>query len=142
MIRDLGEQLDAHHTERPDAHDDLTMSALYNVLEKERRNEDPAKPSFRSTSKACPASSRNCTMSWTPPWPAPTARTQGCWRRNSYGSWWISTPSGGRRKQAGLSSCPVERMEKDDGNGRGLNLAPLTASPFTREGTDLGLGEN
>jgi len=32
--------LDAHRTERLDAHDDLTMTALYNVLKKERRNED------------------------------------------------------------------------------------------------------
>jgi response regulator of citrate/malate metabolism len=39
-IRDLGAQLDAHRKERLDAHDDLTMTALYNVLKKERRNED------------------------------------------------------------------------------------------------------
>ena len=39
-IRDLGEQLDAHRKERLDAHDDLTMTALYNVLKKERRGED------------------------------------------------------------------------------------------------------
>ncbi len=36
-IRDLGAQLDAHRNERLDAHDDLTMTALYNVLKKERR---------------------------------------------------------------------------------------------------------
>jgi hypothetical protein len=35
-IRDLGEQLDAHRKERLDAHDDLTMTALYNVLKKEQ----------------------------------------------------------------------------------------------------------
>ena len=39
-IRDLGAQLDAHRKERLDAHDDLTMTALYNVLKKERRGED------------------------------------------------------------------------------------------------------
>ncbi len=39
-IRDLGAQLDAHRNERLDAHDDLTMTALYNVLKKERRGED------------------------------------------------------------------------------------------------------
>jgi hypothetical protein len=39
-IRDLGEQLDAHRKDRLDAHDDLTMTALYNVLKKERRGED------------------------------------------------------------------------------------------------------
>jgi hypothetical protein len=39
-IRDLGAQLDAHREERLDAHDTLTMTALYNVLKKERRNED------------------------------------------------------------------------------------------------------
>ena len=43
-IRDLGEQLDAHRKERLDPHDDLTMTALYNVLKKERRNEDLDKP--------------------------------------------------------------------------------------------------
>ncbi len=36
-IRDLGAQLDAHRKERLDAHDALTMTALYNVLKKERR---------------------------------------------------------------------------------------------------------
>jgi hypothetical protein len=39
-IRELGEQLDQHRKERLDAHDDLTMTALYNVLTKERRGED------------------------------------------------------------------------------------------------------
>jgi len=39
-IRDLGSQLDAHRKEQLDAHDDLTMTALYNVLKKERRGED------------------------------------------------------------------------------------------------------
>ncbi len=39
-IRDLGAQLDAHRKERLDAHDALTMTALYNVLKKERRGED------------------------------------------------------------------------------------------------------
>ena len=39
-IRDLGAQLDAHRKERLDAHDDLTMTALYNVLKKERRGEE------------------------------------------------------------------------------------------------------
>jgi hypothetical protein len=39
-IRDLGEQLDAHRKERLDAHDDLTMTTLYNVLKKERRGDD------------------------------------------------------------------------------------------------------
>ena len=29
--------MDAHRKERLDAHDDLTMTALYNVLKKERR---------------------------------------------------------------------------------------------------------
>ncbi len=36
-IRDLGSQLDAHRKEQLDAHDTLTMTALYNVLKKERR---------------------------------------------------------------------------------------------------------
>ena len=31
-IRDLGAQLDARRKERLDAHDDLTVTALYNVL--------------------------------------------------------------------------------------------------------------
>jgi hypothetical protein len=39
-IRELGEQLDRHRKERMDQHDDLTMTALYNVLKKERANED------------------------------------------------------------------------------------------------------
>ncbi|MCS3684305.1 hypothetical protein GGP76_001652 [Salinibacter ruber] len=39
-IRDIGAQLDAHRKKRLDAHDDLTMTALYNVLKKERRGED------------------------------------------------------------------------------------------------------
>jgi len=39
-IRDIGEQLDAHRKKRLDAHDALTMTALYNVLKKERRGED------------------------------------------------------------------------------------------------------
>ena len=39
-IRDLGAQLDAHRKEKLDAHEDLTMTALYNVLKKERREED------------------------------------------------------------------------------------------------------
>jgi hypothetical protein len=39
-IRDLGEQLDAHRKERLDAHDDLTMTALYNVLKKEQSGEE------------------------------------------------------------------------------------------------------
>jgi hypothetical protein len=39
-IRELGEQLDQHRKERLDQHDDLTMTALYNVLKKERRGED------------------------------------------------------------------------------------------------------
>ena len=39
-IRDLGAQLDAHRKERLGEHDDLTMTALYNVLKKERRGED------------------------------------------------------------------------------------------------------
>jgi len=39
-IRELGEQLDRHRKERLDRNDDLTMTALYNVLKKERRNED------------------------------------------------------------------------------------------------------
>lgn len=38
-IRDLGEQLDRHRTSRLAAHDALTMTALYNVLEKERAGE-------------------------------------------------------------------------------------------------------
>jgi hypothetical protein len=36
-IRDLGVQLDAHRKERLGVHDDLTMTALCNVLKKERR---------------------------------------------------------------------------------------------------------
>lgn len=39
-IHDLGEQLDAHRKERLDTHDTLTMTALYNVLKRERRGED------------------------------------------------------------------------------------------------------
>ena len=39
-IRNLGTQLDAHRKERLDQHDDLTMTALYDVLKKERRGED------------------------------------------------------------------------------------------------------
>jgi hypothetical protein len=39
-IRELGEQLDQHRKARLDQHDDLTMTALYNVLTKERRGED------------------------------------------------------------------------------------------------------
>ena len=39
-IRDLGAQLDAHRKERLGEHDDLTMTALYNLLKKERRGED------------------------------------------------------------------------------------------------------
>jgi hypothetical protein len=39
-IRELGEQLDRHRKQRLDQHDDLTMTALYNVLKKERRGED------------------------------------------------------------------------------------------------------
>ena len=35
-IRELGEQLDRHRKERLKAHDGLTMTGLYNVLEKER----------------------------------------------------------------------------------------------------------
>jgi hypothetical protein len=38
-IRALGEQLDRHRTTRLAAHDALTMTALYNVLEKERAGE-------------------------------------------------------------------------------------------------------
>ena len=38
-IRELGEQLDRHRKTRLAAHDDLTMTALYNVLEKERARE-------------------------------------------------------------------------------------------------------
>jgi hypothetical protein len=38
-IRTLGEQLDRHRKTRLAAHDDLTMTALYNVLEKERAHE-------------------------------------------------------------------------------------------------------
>jgi hypothetical protein len=38
-IRDLGEQLDAHRKQVLEQHDDLTMTGLYNVLEKERRGE-------------------------------------------------------------------------------------------------------
>ena len=58
------------------------MTALYNVLEKERRasNQDghkgPArtwtKRSTRFTSRDSSASSRNCTTTWTPPSHAPT----------------------------------------------------------------------
>jgi hypothetical protein len=39
-IRELGEQLDRHRKARLDQHDDLTMTALYNVLKEERRGED------------------------------------------------------------------------------------------------------
>jgi hypothetical protein len=39
-IRELGTQLDRHRKERLDQHDDLTMTALYNVMKKERRGED------------------------------------------------------------------------------------------------------
>ncbi|WP_118827738.1 class I SAM-dependent DNA methyltransferase [Salinibacter ruber] len=39
-IRDFGEQLDAHRKERMDSHDDLTMTALYNVLRKEQSGEE------------------------------------------------------------------------------------------------------
>jgi hypothetical protein len=39
-IRDLGEQLDQHRKERLDQHDDLTMTALYNVLKKEQSDEE------------------------------------------------------------------------------------------------------
>jgi hypothetical protein len=39
-IRDLCEQLDQYRKERPDRHDDLTMTALYNVLKKERCGEE------------------------------------------------------------------------------------------------------
>ena len=38
-IRRLGEQLDRHRKERLDEHEDLTMTGLYNVLEKERSGE-------------------------------------------------------------------------------------------------------
>jgi hypothetical protein len=38
-IRELGEQLDRHRKERLEAHEDLTMTDLYNVLEKERSGE-------------------------------------------------------------------------------------------------------
>jgi hypothetical protein len=38
-IRRLGEQLDRHRKERLDEHEDLTMTGLYNVLEKERADE-------------------------------------------------------------------------------------------------------
>jgi hypothetical protein len=39
-IRKLGEQLDRHRKEQIDAHDDLTMNALYNVLRKEQSGEE------------------------------------------------------------------------------------------------------
>ncbi len=39
-IRDLGEKLDAHRKERLGEHDDLTMTALYNVLKKEQSGEE------------------------------------------------------------------------------------------------------
>jgi hypothetical protein len=39
-IRELGAQLDRHRKKRLDQHDALTMTALYNVLKKERRGED------------------------------------------------------------------------------------------------------
>ncbi len=39
-IRDLGERLDAHRKERLGEHDDLTMTALYNVLKKEQSGEE------------------------------------------------------------------------------------------------------
>jgi hypothetical protein len=38
-IRQLGEHLDRHRKERLDEHEDLTMTGLYNVLEKERAGE-------------------------------------------------------------------------------------------------------
>jgi hypothetical protein len=38
-IRELGEQLDRHRNERLAAHDGLTMTGLYNVLDKERAGE-------------------------------------------------------------------------------------------------------
>ncbi|PEN14803.1 SAM-dependent methyltransferase [Longibacter salinarum] len=42
-IRDLGEQLDRHRKQVLDRHEDLTMTGLYNVLEKERalKQDDP-----------------------------------------------------------------------------------------------------
>jgi hypothetical protein len=39
-ICDLGEQLDAHRKERLNAHNDLTMTVLYNVLKKEQSEEE------------------------------------------------------------------------------------------------------
>jgi hypothetical protein len=39
-IRDLGEQLDAHRKARQAAHPDLTITGMYNVLEKLRANAD------------------------------------------------------------------------------------------------------
>jgi hypothetical protein len=87
-IRDLGAQLDARRKERLDVHDDLTVTALYNVLKKERRalNQDghkgPArtwtKRSARSMSRASSASSVNCTTTWTPPSPTRTRRNRCC----------------------------------------------------------------
>lgn len=86
-IRDLGEQLDAHRKRQQAAHSDLTLTGMYNVLEKLRKAESLTTRTAKSMTKDWSPCSNKSTTTWTAQYSKPTAgRTStraNLWRTDS-----------------------------------------------------------
>ncbi|MFD2817157.1 hypothetical protein ACFSYD_26380 [Paracoccus aerius] len=72
-LRALGEELDAHRKAQQAAHPRLTLTALYNVLEKLRAGERIEGRDRKPMTRALWASCATSTTASTPPWPRPMA---------------------------------------------------------------------
>jgi hypothetical protein len=98
-IRDLAEQIDAHRKRVLAAHDELTLTGLYNVLVKVGAGDTALtakeKPSTKKASSPC---SSRCTMNSTPPCSMPTVGTTILPTNKSSNAWSPSMPSAAPRK--------------------------------------------
>jgi hypothetical protein len=72
-IRELAEQLDAHRKRQQALHPRLTLTDMYNVLEKLRAGEPLTAKEKSPTNRAWSASSSSFTTTWTRPSSPPTA---------------------------------------------------------------------
>ena len=102
-VRDLGERLDAHRKSVLDSHGHLTMTGLYNVLEKVRAGETLTDADTDVYDAGLVAVLAISTTTSTPPLPRLTAGRRICRTNRSSNGWWRSTASAPPR--SGTARC-------------------------------------
>ena len=119
-IRDLAERLDAHRKSQQAQHPELTLTGMYNVLEKVRAGEPLSAKEKTFTNRVWSLCCASCMTNWIAPYslpmagmtwprnwsanPAPPPRCQTNPKprprpkRNCCAAWWPSTPNAAPRK--------------------------------------------